>query len=306
MFLALTIAGLLAGQTAPPPQIPSGDSSTSVEDIVVDGRPLVERARDYVGEVAAPPRDASLAKWEGDICVGAVNLRNDLAQALVDRISSVAQTLGARPGEPGCDPRVIVVMTDDADGVAAQMVERWPRTFRPGVTGMARDEGDLEAFVASDAPVRWWHVSMTVDVDSGAPVMRMPGQGYRIIDRRVGASRLRSQYRDDMRKVFIVVDVDDVAEVSFEQLADYVTFIALAQVDPEGDTTGHDTILNLFRQSPPARLTGWDHAYLEALYKSDPSVTTPNRHDNQVAYGLARELRREQADNSPSSAPSGS
>lgn len=289
MLTAIAVAALLAGQSAPAPQNPSEEPAVSIEDIIVDGRPLVDRAREYVSEIAAPPRNRSLARWQDRICVGTVNMPTAHAQALIDRVSLVAQVLGVQPEDPGCDPRVLVVMTDDAAGVASQMVDRWPTVFRPNVSGSARGEGDLEAFVQSTAPVRWWHVSATVDADTGAAVMRQPGQGPATLQK-TGATRLRSHLRDDMRKVFIIIDVDDIANVSFEQLADYVTFITLAQVDPEGVTEGFDTILNLFNASAPTGLTPWDMAYLEALYGSDTTVTTPGRHDSQVGQNLARQF----------------
>lgn len=312
MLTAIAVAALLAGQTAPAPQTPAEEPSVSIEDIIVDGRPLVERARDYVDEIAAPPRNRSLASWHDKICVGTVNMPTTHAQAMIDRVSMVAQYLGVRADDPGCDPRVLIVMTDDAAGVAAQMVQRWPTILRPNVSGSARGEGDLDAFVQTAAPVRWWHVSATVDAGTGAPVMRQPGEAPPQVAKLVGATRLRSQYRDDMRKVFIVIDVDDIANVSFEQLTDYVAFITLAQVDPDGDTSGFDTILNLFKGGASAGLTAWDMAYLEALYKSDASGTSANRHDNQIGHGLARQFagqmreeERREAATQPAPAPEG-
>lgn len=293
MFTAIALAALIAGQTAPATQTPPDEPAVSIEDIIIDGRPLVDRAREYVDEIAAPPRNRSLARWQGEMCVGTVNIPASYAQPMIDRVALVAQVLGIRPDDPGCDPRVLIVMTDDAAGVARDMVDRWPTAFRPNISGSARGEGDLDAFVESTAPVRWWHVSATVDADTGAPVMRQPGEAPPQIQKLVGATRLRSQFRDDMRKVFIIVDVDDVADVSFQQLADYVAFIALAQVDPDGETSGFDTILNLFKGAPQPGLTPWDMAYLEALYKSDTSVTTPNRHDGQVGQNLARQFARQ-------------
>ena len=44
---------------------------------------------------------------------------------------------------------------------------------------------------------------------------------------------------------------DEDVEVSAEQLADYVAMVTLAQIDPDADTRGYASILNLF-QTPDA------------------------------------------------------
>ena len=73
MFTAIALAALLAGQAAP--QVPQDpDEAVAVEDILVNGRPLVERAREFVNEIAAPPNNRNLATWRTEMCVSAVNI----------------------------------------------------------------------------------------------------------------------------------------------------------------------------------------------------------------------------------------
>lgn len=291
MFTVLALATLIAGQAAPAAQEP--EEPTAVEDILVNGRPLVDRAREFVSEVAAPPNNRNLATWRTEMCVTAVNMPRAHGQAMVDRVSQVALHLGVPIGEPGCEPNVVIAMSTDAGAMAAQLVERRERSFRPNYTGSSRGGNDLEAFVRSTAPVRWWHISIPVDAATGEVAVRMPGDGddLRIVNKRMGATRLRSPLRDDMRKVFVIIDVDDVASVTFEQLTDYVAFLAMAQIDPEADTSAYDTILNLFRDGGgPERMTAWDLAYLEALYASDTTQSNPNRHGSNVGRALARDI----------------
>ena len=291
MFTAIALAALIAGQDAP--QVPQDpDEAVAVEDILVQGRPLVEKAREFVNEIAAPPNNRNLATWRTEMCVSAVNMPPVHGQALVDRVSQVALHLGVRIGEPGCEPNVIIALSTDAQAMAAQLVERRERTFRPNWTGSSQGELELEAFVQSTAPVRWWHISIPVDAATGEVAVRMPGDGdgLRIVNKRMGATRLRSPLRDDMRKAFVIIDVDDVANVSFQQLTDYVAFLVMAQTDPEADTSGYDTILNLFNGGGPEGLTAWDLAYLEALYASDTTQSNPNRHGSNIGRALARDI----------------
>jgi len=74
--------------------------------------------------------------------------------------------VGLEPGEPGCNPQVIIIFSTDAKQMAAGMVENEPRVFRPiaGYAGMDRGLEGLDLFVASEAAVRWWDVIILVDV----------------------------------------------------------------------------------------------------------------------------------------------
>lgn len=303
MFMAIALAGLIAGQAAPQ-TMPDPDDSVAVEDILVDGRPLVERAREFVSEIAAPPDNRNLATWRTEMCVSAVNMPVTHGQAMVDRVSQLALHLGVRIGEPGCDPNVIIALSTDAQAMASQLVERRERSFRPNYTGSSQGQQELDAFVQSTAPVRWWHISVPVDAATGEVAVRMPGDdGPRIVNKRMGATRLRSPLRDDMRKAFILIDVDDVADVSFEQLTDYVAFLVMAQTDPEADTGGYDTILNLFKGGGVEGLTAWDLAYLEALYASDTTQSNPNRHGSNVGRALARDIGGQMRDEARQTPP---
>jgi hypothetical protein len=88
------------------------------------------------------------------------------------------------------------------------------------------------------------------------------------IVRRNFASRLREPHLDVMKRSFVIVDVDRLDGVTLEQLADYVAFVALAQIDPEADLSRFDSILNLFQPGgmQTSGLSPWDRAYLDGLY----------------------------------------
>lgn len=295
MLTAITMAALLASQTAPEPATQAAPAQAqdpvAVDDIMIDGRSLTDRSREFVSEIAAPANNRNLATWHDALCIGAVNMGTVHGQAMVDRVSDVARELGLRPGAPGCEPNVIIVMSTDARSMASELVERRLRTFLPNWIGASQGRAELDAFIQTDRPVRWWHISIPVDAATGDPAVRLPGDdGPRVVNKRMGATRLRSPLRDDMRKVFVIIDVDDVANVTFDQLADYVAFLVMAQTDPEADTSGYDTILNLFSGAPQPGLTEWDRAYLQALYRTDTTQSTPNRHGSNVGRALARDI----------------
>lgn len=243
------------------PQPPAVD----LEDIVVEGRPLEDLTQTFVREVAAPARNRGMARWRDGLCVGVANLQPDMAQYITDRVSTVARDVGLRPGEPGCEPHVLIVATIDASTFTRQFVEARPRLFRVGGSGMDRGAGAFKAFIENDQPVRWWNVSVPVNDETGLIAVRLPGE--EAPRNGVQPSRITTQIVDDTKRSFIIVDVDKTKDVSLEQLADYIAFVALAQVDPEADTSGYATILNVFDDPAQTRtLTNWDRAYLQGLY----------------------------------------
>lgn len=287
----LTLSFLVAD--APPhpqPQDPPTAQDppvTRVDDIVVEGRPLRAVVDDFVDEVIAPPVGRGPARWNRSVCVGVVNLRPDAAQVLADQISSVALRTGLDIGEPGCDPNILVIVTSDGAELARALVTRRPQAFRPRYSGAARSSEALERFQDADVPVRWWHVSMPVVRATGLPGVRLPGEPPPVM---AGEGRLRTPLRNDLLKVFVIVDVDAAEGLDLHQLGDYVGMVSLAQIDADADASGHDTILNLFRPdaSPGLRLTEWDMSFLEALYDAELNARQNRSQVGEVVRGMVQ------------------
>lgn len=296
--LSFTLAGQAVPQDPPPAQDPPVQDPpvTQVEDVVViGGRPLIEVAREFVAEVGEAPRGRGLARWRSPICVGVINLRADAAQSLIDHISWRAGELGVSSGEPGCSPNVVLTFSDDPRALADELVETNPRQFRLGSGTFNLSADALRHFRESDSPVRWWHTSLPVNDDTGEVAVRLPGgvdaQGEPAAPvNSVMASRLMSVVRDDLSRTYIIVDIGRVGDVSPLQLADYLAFVALAQVDPLGDTSGAPSVLNSFDNPYSSEgLSEWDLAYLQALYKPGRGL---RQDENYVAESVATDIVR--------------
>jgi hypothetical protein len=303
LILALS-AGAAAAQE-PATQPPRPPSSTQLDDVVVEGRQLEALVRNFVTEVSQPANNRGLARWNRPICVGAVNLRNDVGQYVVDRISDLARELEVEAGEPGCRPNVLIVAAVDGAGLASALVEDRPRNFDLRHNGTDAGTRAFRNFRTGDQPVRWWQISMPIDSETGARAVRLPGD----ISPSTGgpaaptihvfaASRLRTQIRDDMVRSIIIVDVDRLGGANLVQLADYLALVALAQVDAEADTLAFPTILNLFADpaSAPAGLTDWDRSYLTALYEHDQLRINRNSQVRAVAEAVTRDRREAAAE----------
>ncbi|MDP2765465.1 MAG: hypothetical protein Q8O54_11600, partial [Brevundimonas sp.] len=193
-----------------------------------------------------------------------VGLRADIAHAIIDRVSEVAEGLEIPLGEPGCKPNAIIVGTSDGQQMAEALVGERRRAFRIGATRSNRGSRALETFRTSDAAVRWWTISFPYD-QTGCLAIR-------IGDQRACANSFNRSYRgqgviDYLRRAIVILDVPKLSGTNVTVLSDYLAMVVLAQIDPEGDTGGFDTVLNAFDgRGVGDGLTDWDQAYLDALY----------------------------------------
>lgn len=307
---SLAVAAVLGGSTGPQQTtapVPAGQAASQLEDVVVEGRPLREATTAFVEEVAAPVEGSGAAAWRQTICIGVGNLQRDAAELIIERISATAEGLGVRLGAPGCEPRVFITFTVDANETTRAMVASRRREFRLNMSGANRGSRALARFQNTDAAVRWWHVSVPVDVDTGIAANRgvgdepFQGPGMEITSpnqlgdnrRFVTGSMLKNDLRDDLAQVIIVVDVDRIAGVTTDQLAGYLTMIALVQIDPEAQPRGYDTILNLFDQPEraPASLTSWDLAFLGGVYGAEQNQISSRQRLGAVASAMAQSVR---------------
>lgn len=283
------------GQDQIPQAGPQG-LATDLGEVVVQGT-LEERVQAFVKEVGAPPRYRFMARWHDPVCIGVVNMENTAAQAIADRIGAVAADLDIRVKQPGCNPNVVVIFADDARGLASEMVARDRGLFiHPQMSAFNRGERALETFTTSDAPVRWWHMSMPVDTNTGYRAVTLRSD---LIPNfaRISGSRLSVTIRDVLYKAIVIVDVNQLGDTGFEQLSDYLAMVALAQIDPEAEIAGHHTVLNVFRQPTIADgLTEWDRSYLEALYSTISLRRNPGARQSETAGLMIRDQRAENSE----------
>lgn len=300
----LSLALCAGAAWAQEPATPRPGSPTELGEVVVEGRALEALVRNFVNEVSQPANNRGLARWNRPICVGAVNLKAEIGQYVVDRVSDVARDLGVEAREPGCRPNILIVAAADGAALASAIVEDRPRNFDLRHNGTDAGTAAFRNFRTGDQPVRWWQISMPIDSETGGRAVRLPGD----IDPATGqprapairvfaASRLRTQIRDDMVRSIVIVDVDRLGGANLVQLADYVAMVALAQVDGEAETADYSTILNLFEDpaAAPAGLTDWDRSYLTALYEHDQLRINRNSQVHAVADAVVRD-RREAAE----------
>jgi hypothetical protein len=316
MSVVALVSSLLLASTAPDLFVTrqTQAQSTNLPDVQITGVPTPERVRAFVNQIAAPPQYRGLARWEMPVCPGTVNLDREAAQPILDRVALAAQDIDLEIGEPGCDPNLVFIFTTDGSGLANAMVEMDRSLFYVGVGGLNRGPAALREFQASDAPVRWWPMSIPVNSETGERAVRIPGEPHSRsvpldVARAVGcgnpddcalgapiiqttsASRLHSMVSDALYKTIVIVDVDEIGDVNAVRLGDYLAFVSLAQIDPDAETTGFDTVLNLFDGGGEEGMTQWDRSYLQALYNARTGFRAPSSQAAEVINLMTRDRR---------------
>ena len=291
VFSGALLAAVLASgaQTHDAPATPP---PVELQDITVEGRSTRQAAQQFVRRIATAPAGARLGRWNTPICVSVANLKAPYGQMLADRIGEVAHELRISVGEPGCSPNVLVIAGEDGPAMASALVEGWRLRFRPPINNTNMGVAALERFKTSAAPVRWWHISLPVSVDSGHLAVRDGGGEPPMVPSR-NPSRMRSPLRYDLSGATVVIDMTKSSGVSLSALLDYVTMVVLAQVDPRADYSDQPTVLNLFND--PEGVTGmtdWDLAYLHALYEAEPDRASSGAQEAAVADRLEARRRR--------------
>lgn len=282
------------------------DSEEQIADRVVTrgsslgGLSFEDYVASYVGEIAKPiSSDFGIARWDGRVCFGVMNIEAEAAQYVVNRISDVAAEVGLKIGRAGCAPDVFIIFTEDGRATSSALVDQQPLLFRPygGAGGTTQDLHALEDFKTSDAAVRWWQTTMPVDYSGniavavpGSPNAASASNPFGGIPTTKGSNSFISNgTRDQIQRAIVIVDASQLVNVNWTQLSDYLAVVTLAQIDPKAETGGFDTILNLFDGSAPSRMTDWDLSFLRALYRFDQ-----HRMPRTQASLLASEMTRDQ------------
>lgn len=277
--LLLATPGMARAQNAPP---------APEAEVVVTAQRTEDLVRTFVAEIAVAARGANqLARWDRRICPGLSGMKARYARPVLDRIAQHAYEVGLDVGEPGCKPNVLVLVTTTPDEITAQMVES-----NRDVLGWHAQRGQvtegrdgLRAFIDSDAPVRWWHVSNATNSDGASVGDSATGDAQAM--RVDGASRIHRPTRIDFGGAFIVVDANRISGLPLGALADYLSMVALAQLDPDTETSEFPTILNIFNGlvgGTPAfsTLTDWDLGYLRGLYAVQRSGDAQSQQEDIV------------------------
>lgn len=259
-LLALVgFAGLATAQPSPVPPTAQPDP-----EIVIRAR-QEQAIRAFVASVAEAGRSGQLARWNMEICPEVVGIDESQAGFMALRIAEIAAPLELRARSSGCRSTMLIVVTNDAAGLATHFARLFPVTLR--TDGQAK----LNLFAHTSRPVRW--ISVT---DLGGGVL--PN------------SRITRATDPHLQAMLVIVDGRQMGGFSLGELSDYVAMVALA--NPRPGARDQASILSMFDRPRPAdgpfALTQTDRAFLGGLYRMNPFQSAQSQRES-----IARHMRRD-------------
>lgn len=244
------------------------------EEIVVEGTRLEieQRVNTFVTGIthrgyAVEP----LARWIQPICPLVAGIPSDQGEFILEGVSQAVLAAGAPLAPRKCRPNFHVVITPEPDRLLDLWRKRAPLLFG-GETPTA-----VRRVLNKPRPIRVWY-SVAAACPDGVYVAP-PGAAGRDLglvstmggNCRLNDTRLESSHVNGFSSVLVIVDLDDIKEIRLGPLTDCIAMVGLAKVDLDGDWGDAPTILRLFAAPGDAvsqRMSGWDRAFLRALYGS--------------------------------------
>lgn len=272
----------------------------------------------YAETVAIAPETIDvLGKWRGKICPRVEGLTEDQSRHVAEQIARRAKEVGLKVRDEGCTANINVFFVEDGTRLAVAMNKQDPSMFQyfpeAYVTTLGRTR--LNEFMNDYRPVRWWHIGTVTDRAgrtlaglSARNGMTVSNPQQRIVDspseasfmglatnRQAEATRLDNSTRNSFSQVFIIADTLRLDDQPLAEVADYIAFVSLAQINPDAVSVDAPSILNLFDRSAPdvnrsTSLSLLDKAYLESLYNIDTRITGSKQQTRRIADRMAKQL----------------
>lgn len=259
---ALLIAILFC---SPSPRLAhASDTSPVLEEVVVQGQG--ENAMNhFVSAMAEAGITDQLSRWKRNICPAVYGVTPEAAALILERIVDIARLARLTPAGANCRPSMNVLVTDNADEIAAALAERYPTMLQRGV------KSKLRRFAESDLPVRWLSV--------------IDPCGYGCVRPN---SRLKRSTTPTLVGMLVIVDATKTPGFTVSEIADYVALVALT--NPRPDTRhSENSILSMFDRERAGisyyALTDYDQSFLTGLYN-----TSPDQDASQQRKSIVRQM----------------
>ncbi|MBB5711985.1 hypothetical protein [Sphingomonas xinjiangensis] len=255
--------------------------------ITSDTRDQAAKARHYVERISEPLMgDAPLARFTDPVCVGSAGLPRAAGQAVVDRVSEVAASIGLRVGETGCAPNLIVAFVEDSRAAVRRLARA------NSVALNSQSLADVARIVREPGHARAWIEVETRSRDGDRPVRDTDDPK---VLRTHSPTRLSSPTRRDVVSATVLIDRGAMAGRSLAQVADYAAMRALTGAKLRGQADG-GSILALFTPEgdarAPATLSAFDRAYLEGLYAGRGDLLPRMKKNAIVSHMVRGPVRR--------------
>ena len=225
--------------------------------------------------------DEPLVRWSTPICFYLAGLTAEQVKLVLARLSQTSSSAGAPLARTPCQPNFVILATSEPERALEASYARNPQLFGNATPAQIRQF--LESSQAR--PVRVWY-----NINSG----RKSGvhNGHFVpSSNQAESSPFVGNTAFDFYSIVAIIDTNRTQHSRLNQLADYLVMAGLTNVDLDSDLGSAPSILRLFASSgenQPSGLSGWDAAFLKALYQSNQTSRTQRSEiTERVAHDIA-------------------
>jgi hypothetical protein len=296
---AMLMAGVLVALAQAPLALPQ-------ENVTVTATKSREALDKFAKAFSVPTKlTGKIARWETAMCPSAVGQKPAFTAFVTARVRAIAAAVGAPVNaDASCTPNIQIIFTTTPQQLLDQV-----RKDDPDYLGYATTSAQREALATITRPVQSWYTTETIDLDgvhrmdsgrklgngitmSNFSAFAMPssmGVNRDPIDlpyatyARVTGNHINDGARTGLNHVIIVIDSKKLAGQSFVSLADYVTMLALTQLNSLDTCQQLSSIVNMMAAGCDQKvdgITATDLAYLRGLYKMDADKSLLFQQDN--------------------------
>jgi hypothetical protein len=276
--LAVLLAATESPAAADPPSspiAPAGAGAAPLPQVTISARRALQRKlSSFVYGITDLHNAEGVPRWNEPVCPLVAGLPREEGEFILGRVSEIARAAQVPLAGEHCLPNLHVLVSPDPEHDLKELHGRG-RLVLFGYAPLSV----VDEFISTSRAVKvWYKIGGSVDgipvggssLSDRTPAMQEPGVSGPPAP--PGGSRLLSSVVYGLGQVFVIVDQRRLHEVSRGQFADYVAMVGLAQIKPQAHLGDADTILRLFDSAPeaaPAGMSGWDQAFLKALYATD-------------------------------------
>lgn len=211
--------------------------------------------------------DEPLVRWNTPICFYLAGLTAEQVKFVLARLSQTSSSAGAPLARTPCQPNFVILATSEPERALEASYARNPQLF--GNATPARIRQFLES--SQSRPVRVWY-NINLGRKSGVHNGHFVPSSIQ-----AESSPFVGNTAFDFFSIVAIIDTNRTEHIRLDQLADYLEMAGLTNTDLDSDLGSAPSILRLFAPSAenqPSGLSGWDAAFLKALYQSNQTSRT--------------------------------
>jgi hypothetical protein len=242
---------------------------------------LGHRVSTFVRGVTRNPgfsEDEPLVRWNTPICFYLAGLTAEQVKFVLTRLSQTSSSAGAPLARMPCQANFVILATSEPERALKASYARNPQLF--GNATPARIRQFLES--SQSRPVRVWY-NINLGRKSGVH------NGHFIpSSNQAESSPFVGNTAFDFFSIVVIIDTNRTEHTRPDQLADYLVMAGLTNADLDADLGSAPSILRLFAlENQPSGLSGWDAAFLKALYQSNP---TSRNQRSEISERVAHDI----------------